>query len=602
MELRPEFAEAENNLGIALRVLGQLDEALTHFRRAVELNPTFASAQSNLGQLLIDLGKPNEALPHCEEAARLQPDIAALQHNLGNARRVTGQFTEARMAYLEAIRLDPNLAKSHAHLGLVLQHTGQLDDALVWFKQAVELSPDEADFWEYLAEYYGELEESAEAIPFWERMLALEPKRARAHNGLGWALQNEARATEAVQHYRTAIELQPDFAGAHLSLGGIHEELGELADAEAAFRKALSLQPAYALPHARLATLLRGKISDSDCAALKERLADPELGEGFRARLLFALAHVRDAQRDFAGAAECTIQANSLSMDLAGRRKHDYVPAEHERFVNNLLTVFGAEFFRCFGESGVASRRPVFIFGLPRSGTTLIEQVLASHSRVYGAGELHLARESFEAIPAAVGLTKSPIDSVSGLDQATTAALAAQHLGKLHDLDGGRADRIVDKMPDNYMYIGLLAALFPQATFIHCRRDLRDVAVSCWMTDFRSIRWANEPTHIGTRFHQYCRVMDHWRSLSPVPIHEVDYEDTVADIEGVSRRLLTACGLDWEPGCVEFHRTRRPIRTASVVQVRQPVYRQSVGRWRNYESHFAELFACLPSGKSSPEA
>ena len=149
-------------------------------------------------------------------------------------------------------------------------------------------------------------------------------------------------------------------------------------------------------------------------------------------------------------------------------------------------------------------------------------------------------------------------------------------------------------MPDNYLYVGLLALLFPRATFIHCRRDLRDVAVSCWMTDFRSIRWANDPEHIAGRFIQYRRLMDHWQAVLPVPIHAVDYEETVADLESVARRLIAACGLKWEPGCLNYHKTKRPVRTASVTQVRQPVYRKSVARWRNYSESLADLISTLP--------
>ncbi len=165
-------------------------------------------------------------------------------------------------------------------------------------------------------------------------------------------------------------------------------------------------------------------------------------------------------------------------------------------------------------------------------------------------------------------------------------------------LDGGQAPRIVDKMPDNYMYLGFLSVLFPRATFIHCRRDLRDIAVSCWMTDFRSIRWANSAEHITTRFQQYQRLMEHWRQTLPKQIHDVDYEEMVDDLEGTSRRLIAACGLEWDPACLEFYRHERPVRTASVTQVRQPVYKKSVARWKNYENDLAEVFAAL-SGASS---
>jgi hypothetical protein len=153
--------------------------------------------------------------------------------------------------------------------------------------------------------------------------------------------------------------------------------------------------------------------------------------------------------------------------------------------------------------------------------------------------------------------------------------------------------RIVDKMPENYVYLGLLAALFPRAKLIHCRRDLRDVAVSCWMTPFREVRWANSQEHIASRFRVYRQIMEHWRQVLPVPLLDVDYEETVADLEGVARRLVGWCGLEWDPKCLEFHRTKRPVSTASAAQVRQPVYRTSVERWKHYEPALASLFAKL---------
>jgi hypothetical protein len=155
--------------------------------------------------------------------------------------------------------------------------------------------------------------------------------------------------------------------------------------------------------------------------------------------------------------------------------------------------------------------------------------------------------------------------------------------------------RIVDKMPENYLYLGPLASLFPRAKLIHCRRDLRDVAVSCWMTHFREVRWANDQQHIASRFHEYQRIMAHWRKVLPVPLLEVDYEETVADLEGVARKLVAWCGLAWEPACLEFHRAQRPVRTASAVQVRQPVFRTSAGRWKHYEQALVSLFARLES-------
>jgi hypothetical protein len=183
---------------------------------------------------------------------------------------------------------------------------------------------------------------------------------------------------------------------------------------------------------------------------------------------------------------------------------------------------------------------------------------------------------------------------VDRLSADSVARLAEAHLAGLRLIDGGRSQRIVDKGPENYQFVGLLATLFPQATFIHCRRNLRDVAVSCWMTDFEQVPWAQDAEHIAAHFRQHRRLMDHWHGMLPGRIHEVDYEQTVADLEGVARGLVAACGLEWEDACLNFHRTRRAVRTSSATQVRQPIYARSVDRWKHYEVHLARLFAQLP--------
>jgi tetratricopeptide (TPR) repeat protein len=603
LELRPQFATAHNNLGIVLRDLGRQDEALEHFRRAVELEPNFAPARTNLGQMLLDHGLAEEALPHCEEAVRLQPDMAALHHNLGNALRAVEKYVEARSSYLEALRLEPDLAPAHAHLGLTMLREGQPNDALPWVKKAVELEPSNAGFQEILAEVYMEREEPGEAIEHFEQALELSvEERPGVHLSLGWALQEEGRLDEARSQFETALKIQPDSAAAYLNLGGLAEEQGRLDEAETAFRTALRIQPNFPIPHARLATLLRGKFGDEDLAAMEQRLTDPALPKAPRARVLFGMSHVLDARGEHARAADCLRESNAISKELA-KGNREYTPAEHEKFISGLLRVFDAEFFARNAGTGHDSRRPVFVFGLPRSGTTLVEQVLASHSGIHGAGELRLARQTFEGIPEAVNRSAPPLDCVPFLDGPTLRQLGDRHLERLRAIAGDRADRVADKMPDNYMYLGLMSVVFPRATFIHCRRDLRDIAVSCWMTDFRSIRWANDLEHIASRFQQYRRVMDHWESVLPAPIHHVDYEETVEDLESVARRLIAACGLAWEPACLEFHRNERPIRTASVTQVRQPVYKRSVARWKKYEPTLGELFAALPiRGEGRPSS
>ena len=341
----------------------------------------------------------------------------------------------------------------------------------------------------------------------------------------------------------------------------------------------------------QLAGLLGGKLTEPERVLLERRLAEPDLNDADRAKLLFGLAQVCDAKGEYDQAAALLRQANALMLTLNRQKGQQYDLDDNARLVEHLIAGFTPAFFERMRGFGLETERPVFIVGLPRSGTTLTEQILAAHSQVYGAGELRLAREDFLAL-GTQPTDESAFASLPGLPADACRRLAQRHLDQLAALNR-TADRVVDKMPDNYMYLGLLAALFPRAKFIHCRRDLRDVAVSCWMTHFERLCWANDLGHIVARFREYQRLMEHWRTVLPVPMLEVHYEETVADLPGVARRLVEWCGLDWEPACLAFHKSKTPVRTASVIQVRQPVYTRSVGRWRNYQRDLGELFAAL---------
>jgi tetratricopeptide (TPR) repeat protein len=413
------------------------------------------------------------------------------------------------------------------------------------------------------------------------------------HLSLGWALQEDGRLDKAGEQYQIAHRLQPGSPIVLNFLGGFHEEQGNLGEAEAAYRQAMRSQSRFSLPLARLATLLRDQLPEADLAALEADLARPEQLREPRARLLFGLAHVLDARAQYPRAARCLEEANALILE-ATRGRREYLPASHQQFVEHLIHEFDPSFFVRTAGLGHGTKRPVFIVGLPRSGTTLLEQVLASHPLIHGAGELRLARQSFEAISTVLGRPDSPMECVKHLDASSIMRLAEKHLERLSSLANAQALRITDKMPDNYMNLGLLAALFPHAAFIHCRRDLRDVAVSCWMTDFRSLTWTNDKATIASRFSQYLKLMDHWRAVLPVSIHEVDYEEMVSDLEAVARRLVAACGLEWDPACLKPHENRRNVRTSSLVQVRRPVYKNAVARWKHYETELAGLFAAIP--------
>jgi tetratricopeptide (TPR) repeat protein len=593
LRLRPDYAMAWNNLGSALRSQGDKAAARDHFRQALALDPGLAEAHSNLGQLLLEHKELEESLAHCREALRLRPHFAEAHSNLGNALRELGRLEEARAAYAEALRLNPGLAMAVNNVGQALQEEGRLVEAISWYQRALQMEPSTARFHANLAGALEEQQKHDEASACYQLALRLDPGHAESHNGLGWVRHEQGRYDEARKHYEDALRLDPALAAAHGNLGTLLEELSDFDAAERCFREALGHDGRQAGALAQLATLRRGRLPEADRAAMRRLLADPHLPGGKRSALHFGLAQVLDAEGNYAEAADHLRRANALALAEWRKRGQEYDPAAHARFVAGMTAACTPEFFARVRGWGLESERPVFIVGLPRSGTTLIEQVLGGHSQVFAAGELPLGHEDFQGLPG--DGEADPPERLGRLDGETARRLGQRHLDRLAELNRS-APRVVDKMPDNYLSLGLLAALFPKARFIHCRRDLRDVAVSCWMTNFRQIRWANDPDHIAGRFREYERLTAHWRQVLPVPVLEVAYEETVADLEGVAGRLVAWCGLDWEPACLAFHQGRRPVRTASVSQVRQPISTRSVGRWKQYEPSLAPLFARLENG------
>ena len=594
IRLQPGFALAHNNLGTVMQHAGRTEEALHHFRNAVQIDRGLAAAHSNLGQLLLERYKRQEALHHCLEAVRLQPWFPEAQNNLGNAFREIGRLKESQTCYIEALRLNPKLALTCNNLGQSFQEEGDLETSLEWYRRGLSIDPDSARIHCNLGSLFQEREQYEIAEQYYDRALQLDPSLAEAHHGRGSILLEQGDIPSALAHFREALRRRPHFAAAHCSLGTIQEELGHLEQAERSFREALLNDPDHSGAHAQLATLLRGRLPDSDLAASRELAANPNLTDGKRSALIFGLAHVDDARKDYLTAADELRVANSLSLADRTRRGQQYDPDMHDEFVDRLIEIYTPAYFERVRGSGINSDRPVFIIGLPRSGTTLTEQILASHPNVFGAGELGWAGSTFAKLPQIMSSNAPDWQCAGHLDGSLIKELASQFLNRLSALEP-TAHRVVDKMPDNYLYVGLISTLFPQARIIHCRRDLRDTAVSCWMTNFRQIRWANDQKHIAARFRAYLRLMNHWKRALPTPILDVDYEETVLDVEGTARRLVSWIGLDWDQACVAFYEHQRPVRTASVTQVRQPIYGSSVARWKNYEFALSQLFTALPN-------
>jgi tetratricopeptide (TPR) repeat protein len=540
---------------------GNLEHATALYKAVLAEDPNQPDALYLLGLVAIQKGDPRQAVLLIGRAAALRPDDPVIHGNLGEAYRALGDNDRTIECCQTALRLDPNHPEIHFNLALALVSLGELETASGHYREAIRL----------------------------------QPGLAAAHHGLGKVLQTLGRLDEAKDWFLQATRLDPGQAASHASVAHVWEQLGEFDLALRSLRDALSCDPHHTGALARLATRLRGKLHQADQAAIARLLADPALPVEPRLQLQFGLAQVLDARAEFDAAAELTIQANHLQLADFHKRGLVYDPEAHHSFIDRLIAAFTPAFFGRVRGFGVDTERPVFIVGLPRSGTSLTEQILASHPRVFGAGELTLARQVFQMLPGASGHGGMPLDSLQTLDRESVRHCAHRYVNELATLNDS-ADRIVDKMPDNTVYLGLIATIFPRAKLIHCRRDFRDVALSCWMTNFLEVRWACDPDQIARRIHEHNRLMEHWRQVLPVAMFEVDYEALVTEFETNARAIVAWCGLEWDPACLEFHKTRRPVRTSSVEQVRQPVYTSSIGRWKNYERSLAPLFAKVDSG------
>jgi tetratricopeptide (TPR) repeat protein len=591
MEQRPQDSRGPQALANSYRAQGRGHEAIALYREALRRNPNDAAAHLGLGTVLVDDRNAAEAEAHLRRAVQMLPRQVTAWTNLGSCLIVLGREQEALEVLGQALKLSPEEPGIWTNLGQAWLSLGNRGSAENAFNAVLKLHPDHAAALHGLADVHREADRVEEAIPLYERALLIEPSAA-SYKGLAQALWERGDVARAVALLRESIARHPRDAENHVRLGTMLASGGDLCGAEAACRAALAIKPGNPPALIELALAQRGKLPEAELNALEGVLAIPSSAAA-RAAAHFGIAHVADGRGEFARAAEHLQLANSLKKAYNEPRGHGYDPARYSHYLDRMIATFDQSFFERTRGWGLDSERPVFVVGMPRSGTTLIEQILASHRKVYGAGERRFASQSLFRLTNEPRMPAEPLEAIAQLTPEQVRRCAGWHLDQLQKLDGGQAERVVDKMPDNYALLGWLATTFPKARFIHSRRDVRDVALSCWMTNFSGLHWADDLEHIAHRVKGYQRIMEHWRSMLPEPLFEIDYERLVADQEGESRRMVAWLGLEWDPACLNFHRAERLVKTASVTQVRQPMYSRSVGRWKHYEEALKSFLRAL---------
>lgn len=546
----PEHAMALHLAGIVALQQSKRPEALTLIEKSVGIDPKNPASQCDLGLLLTNTGRREEAEAHLREALRLRPGFPEAQFNLGNLLRQNGRKTEAEQAYAHAIGLRPKFVEALANRALVLLDLGRTLEAEAMARRAAEARPDAPE----LANLYGRILDTLgrydDAVAAHRRAIAMDPRRAQSYAELAQTLVAYGHRAEGIEQFRTALRIEPDRTDLRRVLGKHLDDAATLLEREGEYRA-----------------------SDPDTPA--------------RMHLGFDLAKAYEEAGDHARAFQVLAEANRLK-----RRSFAYQPSTSEAAFADIEAGFTAELFEQHHNAGDPDSTPIFVLGMPRSGTTLVEQILASHPDVAGAGELGLLREL-------VSGTLGSDDSVgyarmlAPMTDADFTGLGRRYLAALRGYSA-TATHITDKMPGNFLLIGMIRLMLPNAKVIHCVRDPADTGVSIYRNFFSShLGYAYDLAEIGHYHRLYQRLMAHWHRVLPGFVHDVSYEALVADQEGETRRLLDLCGLEFRAECLEFFRTERPVHTASADQVRKPISAASVGIARRYGDALQPLFAAL---------
>lgn len=585
LESEPGDADALHYLGVIHLQGGRFEEAVKLISESIRRKPDYADAMVNLGYGFSALGRFEAAVEQFDAALTIGPATAILHANLAGAKERLGHYAEAIEHFRKTLEIQPELSEARRSLADTLLKAGRTDEALVESAMALQqgpISPAMQVTHGNILLASGKLDE---AIARFREVLSAQAGAAPVRASLARALRQAGDFDAAVSEYEKCLEQAPDQIDAHAELGTIYKELGRPDDAAAAFRELLDIDPRNARAWQGLASTGKDLLNDADVSHLAELLCDKTLKDDNRILLTFTLGSVRERRGEHHMAEKCYLSGNELK-----RSRFDYdIDSDLQAFEN--FRRLDEAFFEKWHGSGIVDNKPIFIVGMPRSGTSLVEQILASHPKVFGAGERTLLTNSIVRF---FPIGDGP-DYTSALADATAEQFQEAAKAYLAGLPRSGAERITDKLPHNFLNIGMIRMLFPNAGIVHCRRDPRDTCFSIYKHQFGadSHFYAYDLEELGRYYNAYAKLMSNWDAVLPGVVHTIDYERLVDDQEQETRALLNACGLDWDPACLAFHETERPVATISAAQVRRPIYRGSIGAWKDYETMLAPLLEIL---------
>ncbi|MES9905924.1 MAG: sulfotransferase [Sedimenticola sp.] len=534
--------------GLKLYNKGRLAESIRYYKKALKISPDFTEAIVNLGNIFLEMGRLKEACSAYRRAVDLHPTHPMLLSNLGNAHQLLEENNKAIHYLNKAITSAPDYADAHNNLGNTLRALGRFEEAIASYESAARIQPAPATY-----------------------------------NNLGCTFKEYHNLERSIASFRRLIELDPEYPNAYLNLGDALADSGDLDEAITSYRKAIAIDPLSSQAYRELSRLRKFTECDEDIHSMEKLYAERKLSDEQRMNLGYGLGKAYEDIKEYEKAMHYTIEANRLM-----RSTLKYSTSETEAFFSRIKDLFSAEFFSTHAGAGESGRTPLFILGMSRSGTTLTEQILASHPMVYGAGELNYLPDIVKRVSAESPTGAFP-ECIRGLSIEEFQKLGRGYITAVRR-HSDNATYIIDKMQLNFMRLGLIKVILPDAKVIHLNRDPMDNCLSIFKNYFSSQHdYSFDMKELGEYYKLYQELMNHWRSVLPGFIYDLSYEQLVSDNEREIRKLLEYCDLPWDEACLSSHKTQRSVATASKAQVRRPVYQDSVQLWKRYEEQLEPL-------------
>lgn len=582
LKIAPDYARLYEELGSVQGQQREYEAAILSFRRAVELDPRLASAHRKLAQSLVAAGRGDEVDAAFEGFLDHDRDAALVASGAEHWR--AGRYEEAETTLLSALRKNVENIDAMRFLAMVYyDQDKKLLDAEALLRRAISIAPDFHQALGNLGRILVDNSKFGEAVEVYERLLELKPNDHDAWAGYGRALAQSGRVKDAEEAYRKSLEINPKAPSVHMARAHMLKTLGSQEEALKAYRKSIEYNPALGESYWSMANLKVFRFTDQEMSAMERQLDSDKLKEEARINFLFSLGKGFEDRKDYEKAWHYYDQGNQLK-----RANVAYDPVENELHLKSIREVFSKELIQMHQGAGHKAPDPIFIVGLPRTGSTLVEQILASHSQVEGTAEL----PNIGTIANGTGKYRSDglayPNTLATLTQRDFAAYGKEYLKQVahHRVSG--TPFFIDKMPNNFIHVGWIKLILPHAKIINTRRHPMDSLLGVYKQLFaKGQPFTYDTLELAEFYRCYIEMMAHWHDVLPGQVLDVHYEDTVTDLEAQVRRVLEFCDLEFEESCLRYYETRRAVKTASSEQVRQPIYTSALGLWKMYGANLA---------------